>query len=285
MTLPFLSTIRADNPISATGFGIRRDPEAPDIDQKLEVGLSDIGHAQRRVGDIVILKTLDQPGLQQFRNAVGPEHIGEARIVLGRREQESLRLQHRDRGRLRDRQLSLDGLARRPEILRGAQIVGDLLRRRAAAHRLFEAGDDAVEFAGIARQSVREDLADWRWCPSAAPNSRSAPNRPCASASRAAWVMLWPAPGSAISVGTSPEFASSMPPSSAITGTPVRPWNSRPTLVSARTGVVEATEIVALTRRGLSGARPRSVTSPTRMPLNSTAAPTSSPGTEPSNWT
>ncbi len=70
------------------------------------------------------------------------------------------------------------------------------------------------------------------------------------SASRAAWVMLCPAPGSAISVGTGPEFASCMPPSSAITGTPVRPWNSRPTLVSARTGVVEATEIVALTRRG-----------------------------------
>jgi len=94
-----------------------------------------------------------------------------------------------------------------------------------------------------------------------------------------------PAPGSAISVDTSPEFESSIPPSSAITGTPVKPWNSRPTLVSDRTGVGEATEIVALTRRGLSGARPRSVTSPTRMPLNSTAAPTKSPGTEPSNWT
>ena len=90
--------------------------------------------------------------------------------------------------------------------------------------------------------------------------------------------MLWPAPGSAISVGTSPEFASSMPPSSAITGTPVRPWNSRPTLVSARTGVVEATEIVALTRRGLSGASPSSVTSPTRMPLNSTRGADQEPG-------
>ena len=57
------------------------------------------------------------------------------------------------------------------------------------------------------------------------------------NASRAACVMLCPAPGSAISVGTSPVFASCVPPSSAITGTPVRPWNSRPTLVSARTGV------------------------------------------------
>ena len=38
-----------------------------------------------------------------------------------------------------------------------------------------------------------------------------------------------------------------MPPSSATTGTPVSPWKSSPTLVSARTGVVEATEIVALT--------------------------------------
>ena len=53
---------------------------------------------------------------------------------------------------------------------------------------------------------------------------------------------------------------------------------------TARTGVVDATEIVALTPRGLSGARPSSETSPTRMPLNSTAAPTNSPGTEPSNW-
>ena len=104
------------------------------------------------------------------------------------------------------------------------------------------------------------------------------------NALRAAWVMPSPAPGSATSVVTAPEFASNVPPSSAITGTPVKPWNSSPTLVSERTGVVEATEIVASTRRGLSGARPRSVTSPTRIPLNSTAAPTSSPGTEPSNW-
>ena len=97
--------------------------------------------------------------------------------------------------------------------------------------------------------------------------------------------MLCPAPASAISVGTAPAVFGAVPPSSAITGTPVRPWNSSPTLVSGRTGAAEATEIVALTRRGSSGASPISVTSPTRMPLNSTAAPTNSPGTEPSNWT
>src|ERR1700730_15242636 len=43
--------------------------------------------------------------------------------------------------------------------------------------------------------------------------------------------------------------------------------------------------MVASTRRGLSAARPRWVTSPTRIPLNSTVAPTSSPETDPSNCT
>ena len=76
-----------------------------------------------------------------------------------------------------------------------------------------------------------------------------------------------------------------MPPSSVTTGTPVSPWKSSPTLLSARTGVVEATDIVALTKRGLSGASPSWVTSPTRMPLNSTPAPTRRPGTGPWNCT
>ena len=44
-------------------------------------------------------------------------------------------------------------------------------------------------------------------------------------------------------------------------------------------------EIAAFTRAGVSGARPSSVTSPTRIPLNRTAAPTSNPGTEHSNCT
>ena len=56
-------------------------------------------------------------------------------------------------------------------------------------------------------------------------------------------------------------------------------------LVSACTGVPVATAIVASTCRGLSATKPRLVTSPTRIPLNSTAAPTSSPETDPSNWT
>ena len=42
-------------------------------------------------------------------------------------------------------------------------------------------------------------------------------------------------------------------------------------LVSARTGVPAATAIVAITRFGFCGSSSRSVTSPTRMPLNSTA--------------
>jgi hypothetical protein len=56
-------------------------------------------------------------------------------------------------------------------------------------------------------------------------------------------------------------------------------------LVSRRTGVCSATEIVALTWRGCSGERLSSVISPTLIPLNNTDAPTSSPETEPSNCT
>ena len=56
---------------------------------------------------------------------------------------------------------------------------------------------------------------------------------------------------------------------------------------AATTGTLfaAATEIVALTKRGLSCASPSWVTSPTRMPLNSTPAPTRSPGTGPWNCT
>ena len=179
-------------------------------------------------------------------------------IVLCRREQHSLRLEHRHRRRLRDRQLALDRLARRPQISQGPQIIGDLLRRRAAAGHFFDAGDDAVELAGVARQPFGENLQIGDGVLQRLRIFGSARNRPCATRRGPPASCSAPAPGSAISVGTSPEFASSMPPSSAITGTPVRPWNSRPTLVSDRTGVVEATEIVALTRRGLSGASPRS---------------------------
>ena len=39
-TFPSLSTILADKPISAVGSDIHRNPEPPDIDQKLEIGLS-----------------------------------------------------------------------------------------------------------------------------------------------------------------------------------------------------------------------------------------------------
>ncbi len=110
------------------------------------------------MSDIVILEALDQSGLKQLWNAVGPQRVREARNVLRRREQKPLRLKHRNRRRLRNRQLSLDGLARRPEILRGPQIVSHFLRRRAATRHLFKPRDDAVEFAGISRQALGENL-------------------------------------------------------------------------------------------------------------------------------
>jgi hypothetical protein len=96
--------------------------------------------------------------------------------------------------------------------------------------------------------------------------------------------MLCPAEGSAAMTAGCVFEAASMdapesPPRSEITGTPVRPWNSSPARVSVRTGVVIATATVAVTSRGLSGLSSSPVTSPTRMPLKSTAAPVSSPDT------
>ena len=93
--------VLVDDPRRQSDFGgrlrIDRNPEPPDVDQKLEFGLSDIGHAQRRMRDIVILEALDQPRLQQLRKRIGPHRFRKPRIVLCRREQEALRLQHRDR--------------------------------------------------------------------------------------------------------------------------------------------------------------------------------------------
>jgi len=76
-----------------------------------------------------------------------------------------------------------------------------------------------------------------------------------------------------------------LPPFSASAAMPVKPWNSRPTWVSGRTATNLSIEMVAVTCCGRSGLSLRSVTSPTRMPLNSTEAPVRKPDTEPSNCT
>ena len=70
--MPLLSTILADSAISAAGSAFDGDAEPPDIDQQLEFGLPDIRHAQRRMRDVVVLETFDQPRLDQFRNRIGP---------------------------------------------------------------------------------------------------------------------------------------------------------------------------------------------------------------------
>ena len=143
MTFPLLSTIRADNSMSAAGDRIHHDPEAPDIDQELEVGLSDIHRTQWRVRDVIVLEAFDQSGLEQLGNAVGPDSSVEAGIILCWRKQDSLRLECHNRGGLGDCQLPVDGLARRPEIVRRSQIVGNFLCLRAAAS--FEARSNAAE--------------------------------------------------------------------------------------------------------------------------------------------
>ena len=120
---------------------------------------------------------------------------------------------------------------------------------------LFEAGDDAVELAGVARQPVRRRSC--RLAMVSFSGSRILRQHGVDLAQRVARGLGHALAGAGFGDQRrhrDRNCASSVPPSSAITGTPVRPWNSRPTLVSARTGVVEATEIVALTRRGLSGA-------------------------------
>jgi hypothetical protein len=55
--------------------------------------------------------------------------------------------------------------------------------------------------------------------------------------------------------------------------------------VSARSGIERSTSTTASTRRGSSGSRRTSVTSPTRMPLNWTKEPLARPATEPENTT
>ena len=73
-----------------------------------------------------------------------------------------------------------------------------------------------------------------------------------------------------------------VPPTSATDAMPVSPASSSPALVSVRTGVALAIEISATTLRGSSVSSRTTLTSPTRMPLNSTALPGRSPDTEPS---
>jgi len=63
----------------------------------------------------------------------------------------------------------------------------------------------------------------------------------------------------------------------------VRPWKSTVTAVSSRTGAERSTAIVTMTSLGASAFKAMSVTSPTRMPLNSTLEPCRRPETELSN--
>ncbi len=77
-TLPSLSTILADRPISTAGSPSVAMPKAPDVDQELVVRPANVAGTQRRVGDVVIFKTVDQPRLHQLWNAVSPEEFRKA---------------------------------------------------------------------------------------------------------------------------------------------------------------------------------------------------------------
>ncbi len=94
-------SVLVENPRRQCDFGrrlrIHCNLKTPDIEQKLVVRLSGIRRMQRRVSDIVVLEALDQPGLKQLWNAVGPEKIREFGNILCGREKHSLRLEHRNR--------------------------------------------------------------------------------------------------------------------------------------------------------------------------------------------
>ncbi len=109
------------------------------------------------------------------------------------------------------------------------------------------------------------------------------------SVSRTADDRSWPALDSAFKVGSSPSLAASggeeaSTPFSDTEAMPVRPLNSSVTRVSERIGVALSMDKSAATWAG-SLVSSRVVTSPTRMPLNSTGAPTRKPVTEPSKIT
>ncbi len=108
------------------------------------------------------------------------------------------------------------------------------------------------------------------------------------SVPRIASVTSWSLLGSAVSVGMPSSSsggggAASSPPLSEIAATPVRPWNSRPTRVSLRSGVLFSIMASATTRRGLSSFT--ETTSPTRIPLKLTLPPLRRPAAGPSNTT
>ena len=97
-------------------------------------------------------------------------------------------------------------------------------------------------FGAVAAQAVAEAVTAAAW--SSASSRRSS-----------GW------PGPAASTG-----ALGSPPMRATRATPVRPCDSRRARVSVRIGVLRSTSTTATTRRGSSGSRLKSVTSPTRRP-------------------
>jgi hypothetical protein len=117
----------------------------------------------------------------------------------------------------------LDGLARDSDDLRRAQIIGKFgCRGRTAPRHLFKSGDNVVKFSGVARQPFRENLQIGN---AALQRLRVVSQYRTDPAQRIAGGLghALARPQFGNQRRTSPEFTSNMPPSSAITGTPVKP--------------------------------------------------------------
>ena len=258
---PLSSRTLAESSTSAVGRRAERELEAAHVDQELEVAR----HAFQRAADggerAGVLEGADDLHLQQLRQRVAPLRIGQRRADACRRDGSgSSRVSSAlsavgsgitscasgafsaRRGCARQRRgrrwPAAPWRPRRPSCARGPATMPS---RRS---ELRASAPEKVSRLAIMLRSgcgvLGEDRVEAAQRRRARPATCSGRRRD----RRRGWAV-------------SPLAAASgdveVPPVSAITGDPVRPWKSMPTAVSARTGVLRSMAMVACTWRGLSG--------------------------------
>ncbi len=110
-----------------------------------------------------VLKSFDEPGLEEQRQVVGPARVREGRRrAVGVLHDDALGIEGDHRGRVGQHELRVGKRPETREILRDGQVVVGGRRLGLAAGEALEALQDSVDAIGVRARRARErvDVAD-----------------------------------------------------------------------------------------------------------------------------
>ena len=137
MRPPRSVTSLADSSTTAIGWpSVDLDAELADVGDQRPVRRQPVGGPADRAQPAAILERLDDAGLQQVRQAVGPlAVVGVGHLARTRRHRDLLGVQHLQRGRRRHHQKAARSRRRHPDVARRGEVEGRLGRAAAARQR------------------------------------------------------------------------------------------------------------------------------------------------------